>query len=153
MRNTILLLALAAIPAFIGTGCKKETAEAAVQPEAIAMQYGNALELTEETLISAILASPDTYKDKTVQVKGTVVEVCSNHGCFIRIQEAEGSQNILFKVEDGVIVFPQGLNGKVVKAEGKVAVTPEEGETPLSVRIDGLGAAVQEEACCDDHDH
>jgi hypothetical protein len=51
-----------------------------------AQQYGKVLTLKEQTKISDIIAKPDAYNGKLVQVCGTIVGVCEHRGCWIQIK-------------------------------------------------------------------
>ena len=84
--------------------------------------YGKALTLNVKTPISSILKDPSAYNGKRVQVEGTIVEVCEERGCWIRISSDKEFEAIRFKVEDGVITFPMEARGKTVLAEGVVTV-------------------------------
>jgi hypothetical protein len=77
------------------------------------------LTLREPAPISKIVASPDSFVGRTVQVKGKATEVCEMMGCWINIVE-ERNQSIRVKVNDGDIVFPRTAVGKTVIAEGKL---------------------------------
>jgi hypothetical protein len=97
--------------------------------EAPYTQYGEALTLTETTSISAILADPEAYVDEHVRVEGTVVGVCEMRGCWIALAGENDGEQIRFKVEDGVIVFPMTAMGLHARAEGiveKIELTLEE---------------------------
>jgi hypothetical protein len=85
-------------------------------------KYGKELTLKETTPVAEILASPEKYKGKLVQVEGTVTDVCSKMGCWIKIDAGEGIEPITFKVDDGVMVFPVEAKGKKARAEGVVDV-------------------------------
>lgn len=82
--------------------------------------FGDELALTEKTEISGILADPESYLGTTVQIEGTVVDVCPNRGCWIEISAAEPGQKMKVKVDDGVIVFPLTIKGKKAVAEGEL---------------------------------
>lgn len=86
-------------------------------------KYGKELTLTEATKVADILASPEKYQGKLVQIEGTVVDVCAKMGCWIKISAGEGVEPITVKVDDGVIVFPLEARGKKARAEGIVSVT------------------------------
>jgi hypothetical protein len=58
-----------------------------------------------------------------VQVEGTIVEVCEDRGCWIKIAGSNGSESIRFHVEDGVITFPVEAKGKLALAEGVLTIT------------------------------
>ncbi|HWR52747.1 MAG TPA: DUF4920 domain-containing protein [Bryobacteraceae bacterium] len=101
MRSVILLLASAAL-VFAG-----ET------------KLGKPLTLTDQVAIDKLLAAPDQYVGKVVQVKGTVREVCQKMGCWIQIADAATNKAVRIKVKDGDIVFPKDAAGKAAVAEGK----------------------------------
>lgn len=84
--------------------------------------YGKALKTKEETRISDILATPEKYKGKTVKVRGIVTNVCDERGCYINVKGDKKFQEIMVKVEDGVIVFPMDALGREAVAEGVVDV-------------------------------
>lgn len=130
-------------------------------------KYGKPLTVKEVTKVSEILAHPEKYDGKKVRVQGAVVDVCSKRGCWIRLASDKEFENILFKVEDGVIVFPMDAKGKTAVAEGVVSVktvsveqqieqgkkhAEETGEAfdpatvkgpKTTVRINGEGASIQ----------
>ena len=76
--------------------------------------------LKEETKISEILASPEKFKGKLVRVRGVVTNVCEERGCYLNIKGDKKFQELMFKVDDGVIVFPASSLGREAVAEGIV---------------------------------
>ena len=83
--------------------------------------YGKTLTLKEVTRVSEILANPEKFNGKRVRVQGAVVDVCSKRGCWIRLASDKEFESILFKVDDGVIVFPMDAKGKTAVAEGVIS--------------------------------
>ncbi len=83
-------------------------------------QYGEALTLTDTTLVSDIMARPASYVGKTVLVAGTVVEVCEMRGCWLELASDKEFERIRVKVEDGVIIFPMSARGHRAVVEGVV---------------------------------
>ncbi|MBK8057493.1 MAG: DUF4920 domain-containing protein [Gemmatimonadetes bacterium] len=108
-RTSAIALALGAI-----------TASTAV---AQSRAFGKALTLKDATAISSILKDPQAYDGKRVLVEGLIIEVCEERGCWIRIASDKAFESLRFKVEDGVMTFPQEAKGKTVLAEGVVKVT------------------------------
>ena len=49
-----------------------------------AEKFGKGLTLDKPIPVATILASPDQYVGKTVQVKGKVTEVCEMMGCWMQ---------------------------------------------------------------------
>lgn len=81
-------------------------------------KLGKPLTVKEPMALATLLAHPDDYVGKTVQVKGKIVEVCQMMGCWLELTNDAG-QKIRVKVNDGEIVFPKDGAGKVAIAEGQ----------------------------------
>jgi hypothetical protein len=101
-----------------------------------------------------------------VKVRGTVTNVCAERGCFLNLKGDRKFQELQFKVDDGVIVFPADALGREAVAEGVISVRviseqeqrdmcpieakaldrkfdPAKIKGPLKVvRLEGLGAAL-----------
>ena len=85
---------------------------------AAVQDLGKPLTLKKPTTIAKVMAKPEKFVGKTVQVKGKVTEVCQMMGCWMDL--TDGAQSIHIKVDDGVIVFPKESVGKQALAEGKL---------------------------------
>ena len=80
--------------------------------------YGAGIVLQTSTSLDAILATPESYEGKIVQVAGTVREVCPRRGCWIEM--AAGDASLRVKVPDGEIVFPLSAKNAHVVVEGVI---------------------------------
>ncbi len=80
-------------------------------------KLGKPLTIKEPMPLAMILAKPDNYLGKTVQVKGKVTEVCEMMGCWMELVNDSG-RRIRIKVNDGEIEFPKDSPGKPAIAEG-----------------------------------
>lgn len=105
--GSILIAVVVSVSLLVASGPKK---------------YGKDLTLKEPTKVADILASPEKYQGKLVQVEGKVTDVCAKMGCWIKIEAGEGIEPVTVKVDDGVIVFPVEAKGKIARAEGIVSV-------------------------------
>ena len=112
MRRTMITAAILAL-------CLTTGLSAAVK------KYGKDLTLKETTKISDIYANPDAFNGKTVKVRGAIVEVCEMKGCWIALASDKEFQQMRFKADDGVIVFPLDAKGLTATVEGVVTVTVE----------------------------
>jgi len=86
------------------------------------IRLGKPLSVKEPVSIATLLAHPDDYAGKTVQVKGKITEVCQMMGCWMDLV-GDGGQKIRIKVNDGEIVFPKDASGKAAVAEGRFTKT------------------------------
>jgi hypothetical protein len=93
-------------------------AAAATLLSAADIKLGKPFAGTEVVPIATLLAHPDDYAGKTVQVKGKITEVCQAMGCWMELANQDG-QAIRVKVNDGEIEFPKDSAGKTAIAEGK----------------------------------
>lgn len=80
---------------------------------------GKPLTLKQQTAIADLAAKPADFAGKTVQVKGSVTEVCEKMGCWMKLVDPATKASVRIKVKDGEIVFPKGSVGKTAVAEGK----------------------------------
>lgn len=85
------------------------------------VKLGKPLALKESTTVASLMAKPDAWVGKTVQVKGKVSEVCQMMGCWMNLVDAESGKFIRIKVNDGEIVFPKDAAGRMAIAEGTLA--------------------------------
>jgi hypothetical protein len=84
--------------------------------------YGQPMTLKEETKISEIVANPEKFKGKKVRVRGVITDVCAERGCYLNLKGDKKFQELMFKVDDGVIVFPASVLGSEAVAEGVVSL-------------------------------
>lgn len=75
----------------------------------------------EITPIAEILADPEAWVGKTVQIEGEVSGVCARQGCWMDLTSPSDA-TLRVKVDDGVIVFPQEAVGRRAVAEGVVEI-------------------------------
>lgn len=94
-----------------------------------AATFGAGLTLNQTTAISEILANPDRFVGKKLQVRGLIVDVCESRGCWMNIAGDQPFQQLRFKVTDGDMIFPLTAKGKTAVVEGilqKFILTREE---------------------------
>ncbi len=84
------------------------------------LKLGSPLTLKDPITVADLMARPDNYVGKTVQVKGKIAAVCQMMGCWMDLTNDAG-QKIRVKVEDGVIVFPKDASGRTAVCEGKLS--------------------------------
>jgi len=99
-------------------------------------KLGQPLTLKEAMPVATLLAKPDPFVGKTVQVKGKITAVCQDMGCWMELADDKDAK-IRIKVEDGVIVFPKSSAGKTAIAEGRFS------KQDSGYQIDGTGAIIQ----------
>ena len=105
-RILIALLLLIATSAFAGV-----------------VKRGAAVSDAKATPLADVLASPGTFKDKTVVVEGVVSANCTEMGCWMQIApaaDAKQSMHVTFK--DFAFFVPKDSKGMKARAEGVVSV-------------------------------
>jgi hypothetical protein len=83
------------------------------------VKLGAPLTQKDQVPIATLTSKPADYVGKTVQVRGTVAEVCEKMGCWMMLVDAASKAKVRIKVKDGEIVFPKEAIGKTAVAEGK----------------------------------
>lgn len=130
--------------------------------------YGSPAQAATSLTVADLFARAAELDGKQVRVEGTVADVCSKRGCWIKLAEETGPAVVTFKVEDGVMVFPMDAKGKWAVADGVVKRTEltleqtrdrlkheaEEAGKPfdpatvtaplVSVRLAGIGAVIRD---------
>jgi hypothetical protein len=84
------------------------------------LKIGGTLTLKEPVAVGKVVAAPEPYIGKTVQVKGKVTEVCEMMGCWMSLADIDTGKLLRVKVNDGDMVFPKDSVGKSAIAEGKL---------------------------------
>ena len=83
------------------------------------IKVGKPLALKNAMTVDALLAQPEKYVDKTVQVKGKITEVCQAMGCWMELA-GENGKGIHMQFEHGAVEVPKDSAGKMAVAEGKL---------------------------------
>lgn len=81
--------------------------------------YGTSIIEGEVFDVNKLLSESNSFVDKTVKVKGKVVDVCPLRGCWVEIKDDNLDEKIRIKVTDGEIVFPLSSIGKDIIAVGE----------------------------------
>ncbi len=142
MVRSLFVLRLALTVTLVGLGSLTATTLAG-EPE----KLGRDLTEAPRVRIAELLADPEAWVGKTVQVEGRITDVCPKRGCWVDIQDNAGS--IRLKVRDYEIFFETSTKGHHIVAEGIFRrVEPgdahaEEESATASYRLDGVGAEVQ----------
>ena len=82
--------------------------------------YGDGPGDLEPTPVATILADPEAWDGREVQVRGEVSGVCERKGCWIEIDDQ--GDRLQVKVDDDVIVFPPEAKGEWAVARGRVEI-------------------------------
>ncbi|MES2065002.1 MAG: DUF4920 domain-containing protein [Bacteroidota bacterium] len=96
-------------------------AQNVIKPAGAGVTYGK--EVTADNALNTealnkTLSTDSVYNGK---ITGTVVEVCKKKGCFMKIEQANGTP-IMVQFTDYAYFMPQNIVGKTVVVEGKAKV-------------------------------
>jgi len=137
-RDAALGLLLVFAVATVAVGAVDRRAETLAHGESILA----GVELTVSTPIADLIADPEAFDGKLVQVEGVIVALCQSMGCWASLDDGEGNQ-INVKVEDGVIDWREiTATEHYMVAEGLFQVVGEHG---AQVFIMDHGAVVSAE--------
>ncbi len=85
-----------------------------------ATTYGAGVDTMQTVSISELVADPEAFEGKIVQVEGMVTDVCAKRGCWFEMAGKAPGEKARFKVQDGEMVFPMSAKGKTAVAQGKI---------------------------------
>lgn len=85
-------------------------------------EYGEAVDSSQLVDISRVLERADTYLDKPVTVRGTIISVCEKRGCWMELSSDAKFERLRIKVRDGDMVFPVSAKGSQAIAKGQLHV-------------------------------
>ncbi len=97
-----------------------EAAKPAPDTSAKGEVYGAGVDKMATVEISEIVADPEAFDGKIVQVEGMVTDVCAKRGCWFEMAGKAPGEKARFKVKDGEMVFPMSAKGKSAVAQGKI---------------------------------
>lgn len=89
--------------------------------------YGKGEYSTEPVKLSTLMKDYSQYQGKKVVTTGTVYEVCTMEGCWLKLQDGDARVRVVMK-EHGFTV-PKEIKGKTIKLEGVM----EQKEMPAKV--------------------
>lgn len=81
-------------------------------------EYGGSITMKSQTSLKAVANNPDSFKDKTLLLRGRILSICVKKGCWIRMQD--GGEEIFVKFKDYAFFAPRHLSGHDVLLEGTV---------------------------------
>jgi hypothetical protein len=86
-------------------------------------KVGKPLTLKTPVTVDALLAKPDDYVGKTVQVKGKIAEVCQAMGCWMNLSGEDGKTVNVAATPHGEVELPKDGSGRIAIVEGKLTKT------------------------------
>ncbi|MBL4676205.1 MAG: DUF4920 domain-containing protein [Mucilaginibacter sp.] len=96
-------------------------AQSTIKPAEAGVTYGKAItadNAVNTADLNKTLTTDSVYNGK---VTGTVVEVCKKKGCFMKLEQANGTP-VMVQFTDYAYFMPQNIVGKTVVVEGKAKV-------------------------------
>ena len=111
------------------------------------LKLGKPLTQTNALSLAELVAKPDAYVGKTVQVKGKITEVCQAMGCWVVV--TDGQKTMRVQMEEGKVSFPKDAAGKPVIAEGtlsKHSLTKEQAIAMAKHEADDAGRPFHRES-------
>lgn len=111
------------------------------------LKLGKSLTQTNALSLAELVAKPDAYVGKTVQVKGKITEVCQAMGCWVVV--TDGQKTMRIQMEEGKVSFPKDAAGKPIIAEGtlsKHSLTKEQAIAMAKHEADDAGRAFHRES-------
>ncbi|MFD0766772.1 DUF4920 domain-containing protein [Mucilaginibacter lutimaris] len=96
-------------------------AQSTIKPAGAGVTYGKTVTADNAVTTEALNTTLSTDSVYNGKITGTVVEVCKKKGCFMKLQQANGTP-IMVQFTDYAYFMPQNIVGKTVVVEGKAKV-------------------------------
>ena len=96
-------------------------AQSAINAASPGVTYGKTITADNALNTDALNKTLSTDSVYTGKISGTVVEVCTKKGCFMKLAQANG-EPIMVQFTDYAYFMPQNIVGKTVVVEGKAKV-------------------------------
>lgn len=80
--------------------------------------FGAAFTKAETVKLEEVTKEADKYSGKTVQIKGTIKDVCQSEGCWLVL--TDGKREMRVKMKDHAFTVPKDSSSKKVIVEGVV---------------------------------
>jgi len=74
------------------------------------------------TALSAISASPETFKDQVVKTEGEIARVCQSMGCWMELRSTAEAQPVRVPMAGHAFFLPKDVAGRHATIEGRVAL-------------------------------
>lgn len=83
-------------------------------------KYGKAFKANKAVTVKSFAGDMKDQKEvEDVVVKGTIAQVCQAEGCWIKLKNDAGGEDILVKFKDHAFLVPKDIAGKSVVVNGK----------------------------------
>ncbi|MBB5394977.1 DUF4920 domain-containing protein [Mucilaginibacter sp. AK015] len=96
-------------------------AQSTIKPAEAGVTYGKTVTADNAVNTDALNKTLSTDSVYNGKITGTVVEVCTKKGCFMKLQQANGAP-IMVQFTDYAYFMPQNIVGKTVVVEGKAKI-------------------------------
>jgi hypothetical protein len=132
MKKLLFLMAFAGLLSACGQSGSQKTADNKEKSACCETEAKKTASCCDEKALEAsvdeLLASPEKFVNKTVQLKGRVVHTCKHSGKKMFL--AGSDEEVLVKINAGekISKFEQTLEGEVVVAEGVLSSMEVEGQ-------------------------
>jgi len=89
------------------------------------MSVGAPVTVEAPVSLASLVESPATFAGETVRLEGTVKAVCQGAGCWVEVQDAQGSSFIARSLDESVLL-PKDCVGRKIVVQGVVTALPQE---------------------------
>ena len=114
----VLVVALvAALSSALLVGCGKQE-----EPK---LAVGAAVTVEQPVSLASLVESPESFAGETVRLEGTVKAVCQGAGCWVEVQDAQGSSFIARSLDESILL-PKDCAGRKIVVQGVVTALPQE---------------------------
>ena len=127
-RRSLVTNAVLASVLVIAAGCGSSQKSAQLPSP---VRVGAAVTVETPVSIAALAKDPANFAGQTVRLEGTVKAVCQGMGCWVEVQQADGTSFLARSLDESVLL-PKDCAGRKIVVQGVVTALPAKAaEEPL----------------------
>jgi hypothetical protein len=92
-----------------------------------AATFGDAITITNETPIDAIVKSPSAFQGKAIATEGVVKSVCQERGCWMTLTD-DANKTAMVRMHGHSFFVPKNASGKNARVQGTIVLVRDEKE-------------------------
>lgn len=102
-------------------------ASASAASASSAAKFGDAITISNDTPIAAIVSSPTTFQGKAITTEGIVKSVCQERGCWMTLTD-DTNKTAMVRMHGHSFFVPKNASGKNARVQGTIVLVRDEKE-------------------------
>ncbi|MEO8878023.1 MAG: DUF4920 domain-containing protein [Polyangiaceae bacterium] len=92
-----------------------------------AAKFGDAITITKDTPIAAVVKAPSAFQGKLIATEGVVKSVCQERGCWMTLTD-DSNKTAMIRMHGHSFFVPKDASGKNARVQGTILLVRDEKE-------------------------